>query len=127
MGYVFQENFFFKGTIKENLEFTEKKLNEENIQNYIKLLNLEKLIQNNKIIDENSSNISVGERQRLGILREILKSPDILLLDEITSSVDSNSTKLIIDFLNEIKKNKTIVAVSHQADFDNIADKVYNI
>ncbi len=127
MGYVFQENFFFKGTVKENLELPEKKLNDENIQNYTKLLNLEKLIHNNKIIDENSSNISIGERQRLGILREILKSPEILLLDEITSSVDSNSTKLIINFLNEIKKNKTIVAVSHQADFDSIADNVYNI
>ena len=126
LGYVFQENFFFKGTILENITYKKKdKYNNSKIQEYVKLLDLNKIIIQNKEIDENCSNISIGERQRLGILRELLKKPEIIFLDEVTSSVDNNSANIIVNFFKKLKNESTIFCVSHQADFDEIADKIY--
>ena len=124
IGYVLQENFFFHGSIIENLKFNNKNIDLAEIDRLAKILNLNNLIKENININEATSNLSIGEKQRLALLRELIKKPSVLILDEVTSSIDQKSINLIISYIKLLKKNVTIVAVTHKDDFDEISDKI---
>jgi ABC-type bacteriocin/lantibiotic exporter with double-glycine peptidase domain len=124
IGYVLQENFFFHGSIIENLKFNNKNIDLAELDRLAKILNLNNLIKENININEATSNLSIGEKQRLALLRELIKKPQVLILDEVTSSIDQKSINLIISYIKLLKKNVTIVAVTHKDDFDEISDKI---
>ena len=123
---ILNENILFNSTLKyENSLSTQIKL-----KKYLKILNLNKFI-NKKYFLMNStkkiSNMSGGEKQRIGLIRSLISGPDLILLDEPTSALDKKNEKKILDFLISIKKNKIIIVVSHKEDQKKYFDKIINL
>jgi ABC-type bacteriocin/lantibiotic exporter with double-glycine peptidase domain len=127
IGYVLQENFFFHGSVIKNLQFNNKDIDLTELDRLTNILNLNDLVKKNIIINEATSNLSLGEKQRLAFLRELIKKPSMLILDEVTSSIDQESINLIVNYIKLLKKNVTIIAVTHQDDFDEISDKIIQL
>lgn len=126
---VNQEPVLFNMSIKENLLMVDENATIEDIVNACKKANIDEYIQKlpnkyDEIINENSSNISVGQKQRIAIARAILKDTPIILFDEATSSLDNYSKKKIEETINELSKNKTVIVIAHSLetvkDFDII-------
>ena len=79
------------------------------------------------IIDENSHNISGGQKRLLSLTRTLLKEAKILIFDEATSSLDTDKIQNVINVLNELKKNHTVIVITHKEEIENIADEVITI
>lgn len=79
------------------------------------------------IITEKSSNISGGERQKLSLIRTFLKNPQVIILDEPTSLCDNNTKKALMLSLNQIKKDKIIIIVTHDTELNDVADEIINL
>jgi len=131
IGYVPQETFLMDQSLKENIAFGENKSEINNINLERSLLNAEifdiikRLPKNlNTIAGENGIKISGGEKQRVGIARALYKSPQILIFDEPTSSLDINTEEKILKTIKKLKKTKTIIIVSHSNKIKKIADKI---
>lgn len=132
IGYVGQENFLFNRSILDNLLYyvseSEEKI--DKINEYLKRLGLESFIKSlpdgfNSILGDNSSTVSGGEKQRLCIIRELLKDPEILILDECTAHLDAATEKLVFDFLHEYAKKVVIIQVAHRASAIANSDVIY--
>ena len=106
------------------MKFNNKYIDLTELDRLAHILNLNNLIRENININEATSNLSIGEKQRMALLRELIKKPSILILDEVTSSIDQKSINLIISYIKLLKKNVTILAVTHKDDFDEISDKI---
>ena len=78
-------------------------------------------------INEISSNLSGGEKQRISLIREVLLKPDILILDEATSALDTISLKKTINFLNKIKNKTTLIIFTHQKEFLKYNFNIYEL
>ena len=132
---VSQQINLIHGTLKENLTFGDLSINDQDIYDVIKKVNLSQMLSSFKngldeVIYENSSNISGGQKQRIAIARALLRNPQILILDEATSSLDESNEIQFINVIKEIKlKNPslTVLIVSHTKAILEIADFVYNI
>lgn len=132
VAYVSQDSFFFSGTIYDNLQFgLDRKISlDDVIQVSIKVkihdfIN-ELPLKYETVLEENGSNLSGGQRQRLAIARALLKKPDILILDEATSNLDSTTEKHITDMLKEIgKQGVTIIMIAHRLSTIQHADKIF--
>ena len=72
-------------------------------------------------------NMSGGEKQRIGLIRAIINKPDVILLDEPTSSLDKKNEKKVFKFLKLIKKNKIIIVTSHKVEHKKYFDKIINL
>ena len=79
------------------------------------------------IVGERGIKISGGQRQRIGIARAIYNQPEILIFDEATSSLDEETEKVFFDQIYNLKKNKTILIVSHKRSMLNRCDKVFEL
>lgn len=79
------------------------------------------------IINDQSNNLSGGEKQKLSIIRQLLKNPDVLIFDEPSSALDLRSTILFMDYLDKLKSNKIIIIVSHDDIVLNAADKLIKV
>lgn len=79
------------------------------------------------IIDENSHNISGGQKRLLSLTRTLLKDAKILIFDEATSSLDTDKIQNIINVFNELKKNHTVIVITHKKEIENIADEIITI
>jgi ABC-type bacteriocin/lantibiotic exporter with double-glycine peptidase domain len=76
-------------------------------------------------VGHNGSKISGGEKQRIGIARAMFKNPEVLIFDESTNALDKKNEETIFKYLKKIKKNKTIIFITHKADvYGAIADKI---
>ncbi|WP_346244407.1 ABC transporter ATP-binding protein [Shouchella clausii] len=132
-GVVSQENTIFSGSILDNLIFgLNYKPSEEKIEKALKIANLYTEIKHLSkgvytLIGERGMKLSGGQRQRLQIARAYLKDADFLILDEATSSLDSNTEKGIIDNLKTIMKDKTIISIAHRLSTIVDADRIYFI
>jgi ABC-type multidrug transport system fused ATPase/permease subunit len=131
IGYVPQETFIFNKSLAENIAYgTESSINYNKVNSLLKQLSLTHL-QNS--IDEYTNNnfdiskftISGGEKQRIGLARALYRDPQILILDEATSSLDLNSQNVIIDILKKIKGKVTIILVTHRLELLSIADIIH--
>ncbi|ERS92469.1 MULTISPECIES: ABC transporter ATP-binding protein [Staphylococcus] len=121
IGYVMQNNPMMNGSVKENLLYGTKRpsITLKQIQYYTKLANCHDVIMNlddgyETLIGEKGNKISGGEKQRIDIARNLIKEPDILLLDEITSNLDSNSEIMIQEALTKFSKDKTLLIIAHR-------------
>ena len=121
IGYVSQECFVLNDTIKNNIAFAEKeeKINEQNLDEAIKKASLSDFIEKfaekgNFIIMNNGSNLSIGQKQRIGIARALYRKPEIIFLDEPTSSLDELNELAILNTIEEIKKDSTVIMVTHK-------------
>ena len=128
---VEQNVYLFNDTIKNNiiLNNDDDKIDYNLLNQSIKKAQLSSFIEKQEngietVINQNSSNISGGERQRIGLARALYKNSPVIILDEPTSSLDRENSNSIMEVLNSIK-NKTIIIISHDEDALNICDKKY--
>ncbi|MCT1796089.1 ABC transporter ATP-binding protein [Helcococcus kunzii] len=127
VSYVIQNPQLFGETIRDNLSFPAKVRNQEFDENRAKSL-LDRLGLGHMNLDKSVDSLSGGEKQRIGLIRNLMYPPKVLLLDEVTSSLDDDSSELVWDFLfEEAKKSEiTLVWVSHDEHEQNMAEqKIY--
>lgn len=126
---VFQDVTLFNTTILDNIRLGRENATDEEVKEAAKAANcmdfIEKLAQGfNTVIGENGAELSGGERQRLSIARAFLKDAPILILDEISASLDVDNEKKIQDSLNKLIKNKTVIIISHRLKSVEKVDKI---
>ena len=135
MSIIPQESNFFEGSIKENITFTdnEELINKDRLKKSLEITNLkENVFLKNKIsidteLNDELKNFSGGQLQRIALSRAIYKNSDLLILDEATSALDESSENEIVKLLNRLKKETTIILISHNhSNFQN-CDIVYEI
>jgi subfamily B ATP-binding cassette protein MsbA len=129
MGIVTQEPILFNDTIANNIALGNPTATIEMIENAAKVANAHNFIigkENgyNTNIGDRGSKLSGGERQRLTIARAILKNPPILILDEATSSLDTESERLVQDALNHLMKDRTSIVIAHRLSTVRYADEI---
>jgi ATP-binding cassette subfamily C protein len=131
ISYVPQNISIFKGSLQENLlvGFEKNEVEDTLINEVIKNSGLEKFVneQNKKIqfeLTENGSNISGGQRQKIGIARALITNPKMIILDEATSALDSFSENEIIALLNGLRSKVTLVIVAHRLSTIKNANKI---
>lgn len=127
---VFQDPFLFYTTIKENLLWSNYKASEKEIFESLKIANAYDLVMGlpkklDTIVGERGLELSGGERQRIILARAILRKPQLLILDEATSSLDQESEKLIKNSIKEISKFTTVLIIAHRASAISIAQNIY--
>ena len=79
------------------------------------------------MIGENGARLSGGQLQRISLARTLYKNPEILILDEATTSLDSDNEKKILNIISKLKKNKTIIIISHQIQNLSFCDKIFKL
>ena len=129
IGYVLQDTVLFHGTIYENIAFGNPQAIREDIIAAAKLANADEFISRmpqgyDTPVGERGSTLSGGQRQRIGIARVMVRNNPILLLDEPTAALDSESEKLVIDALEKLMKNKTVIAIAHRLTTIRDADQI---
>lgn len=129
MGIVTQEPILFNDTIANNIALGMDNATEEQIINAAKIANAHSFITQkengyNTNIGDRGSKLSGGERQRLTIARAVLKNPPILILDEATSSLDTESERLVQDAINNLMQDRTSIVIAHRLSTIRHADEI---
>ena len=129
MGIVSQESILFNDTVHNNIAFGMKNATREDVIEAAKVANAHDFIMQlengyDTYIGDRGMNLSGGQRQRLSIARAVLKNPPILILDEATSSLDTESEKLVQDALLKIMSNRTSVVIAHRLSTIQNADDI---
>jgi ABC-type multidrug transport system fused ATPase/permease subunit len=119
VGYVLQDTVLFRGTILENIAFGRPGATREEIVEAARLANADEFISRmpkgyDTMVGERGLTLSGGQRQRIGIARVMVRNSPILLLDEPTAALDSESEKLVIDALQRLMKGRTVVTIAHR-------------
>ena len=134
IGYVPQAPFFFDDKIKMNIcfSFNEANIDENKVINVINDVELSDFIKTlplgiNTFIGEKGARVSGGQKQRIAIARALYKNSQVLLMDEATSALDIKVEDKIINSLNKIKYNKTIILVSHRKSALKICNKIFKL
>ena len=129
IGYVGQETFIFNGTIKENILFGRTGFTDSDIEDAAKLANAGDFILNSEkgfetIVGDAGVKLSGGQRQRIAIARAMLGKPQILILDEATSSLDNISERSVQEAINNICHYTTVLIIAHRLSTVQNADKI---
>jgi len=124
-----QDIFLFGGTIRENIAYGKHGASEDEIMKAAKNANALEFIDRfpekmDTVVGERGTQLSGGQRQRIAIARAILKDPKILILDEATSSLDSESEQLVQGALEKLMKNRTSIVIAHRLSTIRNADKI---
>jgi len=129
LGVVLQDNFLFDGTIRENIAFARPGATDEEIRAAARIAHCDEFIERfengyDTIVGERGVKLSGGQRQRVAIARAILADPRILILDEATSSLDSESEALIRDGLRSLRRGRTTFVIAHRLSTIQSADQI---
>jgi ABC-type multidrug transport system fused ATPase/permease subunit len=129
IGYVLQDTVLFRGTIFENIAFGRPDAKNEEVIAAAKLANAHDFIMAMPLgydtpVGDRGLTLSGGQRQRIGIARVMVRNSPILLLDEPTAALDSESEKLVIDALETLMKGKTVIAIAHRLSTIRDADQI---
>jgi subfamily B ATP-binding cassette protein MsbA len=129
LGVVLQDNFLFDGTIKDNILFGKPEASDAEIQNAVRVARVDEFVAQfdkglDTIIGERGVKLSGGQRQRVAIARAILANPRILILDEATSSLDSESEALIQEGLAALMRGRTTFVIAHRLSTIRGADQI---
>jgi subfamily B ATP-binding cassette protein MsbA len=129
LGVVLQESFLFDGTIRENVAFSRPDASEEQILRACKIARVDEFAESfadkyDTIVGERGVKLSGGQRQRISIARAILAEPRILILDEATSSLDSESEALIQQGLSYLMQGRTTFVIAHRLSTIRRADQI---
>lgn len=131
IGFVSQETFIYNASIKENIAFGGNYSDEEIIE-AAKLANIHDFIDDlpdkyDTIVGDRGTRLSGGEKQRIAIARAMIRKPEILMLDEATSSLDNISENLVQRAINNVSKNCTTFVIAHRLSTIKDADMIYVI
>lgn len=129
IGIVLQDNYFFYGTVRDNLTLTKREASMEEVIYAARMAGADEFIQKmpkgyDSILEENASNLSGGQRQRLAIARALLPNPRLLIFDEATSALDPESETLVRKNLKMIARNRTVFIISHRLSILCRANKI---
>jgi ATP-binding cassette subfamily B multidrug efflux pump len=119
MGIVLQDPFLFSGTVRENIRFGRLEASNEEIENAAKAVGADSFIRNMRLgyetpVEEGGAILSLGQRQLISFARALLANPRILILDEATSSVDTQTERVIQDALARLLKDRTAFVIAHR-------------
>jgi subfamily B ATP-binding cassette protein MsbA len=129
LGVVLQDNFLFDGTLAENIAFSRPNATRAQIEEVSRIAHCDEFIQGfpdgyDTLVGERGVRLSGGQRQRVAIARAILADPGILILDEATSSLDSESEALIQDGLHKLRHGRTTFVIAHRLSTIRSADQI---
>ena len=129
LGVVLQESFLFDGTIRENVLFSRPQANEEEFLRACRIARVDEFAESfaetyDTIVGERGVKLSGGQRQRISIARAILAEPRILILDEATSSLDSESEQMIQHGLSYLMQGRTTFVIAHRLSTIRRADQI---
>jgi subfamily B ATP-binding cassette protein MsbA len=129
LGVVLQDNFLFDGTIAENIKFAKPHASMEEVRAVSRIAHCDEFIESfdkqyDTIVGERGVRLSGGQRQRVAIARAILANPRILILDEATSSLDSESEAMIQDGLRSLRHGRTTFVIAHRLSTIRSADQI---
>jgi ATP-binding cassette subfamily B protein/subfamily B ATP-binding cassette protein MsbA len=130
IGYVTQESFLFNGTVRENLVIGRRDATEEQLWDALKSANADGFVKRlpdllDTHVGERGVKLSVGEKQRISIARALLRNPPILLLDEATASVDTETERQIQEALEHLMAHRTSFVIAHRLSTVRNADRIY--
>lgn len=129
IGFVLQDTVLFRGTVRENIAYGRPEATDDEIKNAAKLANAEEFIAKmpqglDTMVGERGSTLSGGQRQRLGIARAIIRNSPILILDEPTAALDTESEKLVMEALERLMQGRTVITIAHRLSTIRDADKI---
>jgi ABC-type multidrug transport system fused ATPase/permease subunit len=129
IGYVLQEPQLFEGSVRDNIAFGKSGVTEEQILEAAKLANADEFIARmphgyDTMIGERGETLSGGQRQRIGIARAIIRNNPILILDEPTAALDTESESLVMEALERLMKGRTVITIAHRLSTIRDADKI---
>ena len=129
ISFVFQDNFMFSGTIRENIMMGNEHANAEQLNSVIDMAHLVEFISSldkglDTVLGERGTTLSGGQRQRVAIARAMIKDAPIVILDEATSALDNKSEAIVQRALDNLIKNKTVFVIAHRLSTIKNADRI---
>ena len=129
VGFVLQETVLFRGTIRENIAYGRTGASDEEIVAAAKLANADEFISRmphgyDSVVGERGDTLSGGQRQRIGIARAVIRNSPIMILDEPTAALDTESERLVIEGLQRLMKGRTVIMIAHRLSTIRDADKI---
>jgi subfamily B ATP-binding cassette protein MsbA len=129
IGFVLQDTVLFRGTIRENIAYGRPGASEEEIREAARLANAHEFIDRmpqgyDTLVGERGLTLSGGQRQRLGIARALIRNSPILILDEPTAALDTESEKVVMEALERLMHGRTVITIAHRLSTIRDADKI---
>jgi ABC-type multidrug transport system fused ATPase/permease subunit len=129
IGFVLQETVLFRGTIRENIAYGRPGATDAEIVAAAKLANADEFISRmphgyDSVVGERGDTLSGGQRQRIGIARAVIRDSPIMILDEPTAALDTESERLVIEGLERLMKGRTVIMIAHRLSTLRDADKI---
>jgi ABC-type multidrug transport system fused ATPase/permease subunit len=129
VGFVLQETVLFRGTIRENIAYGRPGATDEEIVAAAKVANADEFISRmphgyDTVVGERGDTLSGGQRQRIGIARAVIRNSPIMILDEPTAALDTESERLVIEGLRQLMKGRTVIMIAHRLSTLSGADKI---
>jgi len=129
IAFVLQDTVLFFGTIRDNIAYGKSGATQEEIEAAAKMANADEFISKmahgyDTMVGERGLTLSGGQRQRIGIARAIIRNSPILILDEPTAALDTESEKLVMEALERLMKGRTVIIIAHRLSTIRDADKI---
>lgn len=129
IGFVLQDTVLFCGTVRDNIAYGRPDASEDEIVAAAKLANADEFVARmpkgyDSLVGERGLTLSGGQRQRIGIARAVIRNAPILILDEPTAALDTESEKLVIDALERLMKGRTVITIAHRLSTIRDSDKI---
>jgi ABC-type multidrug transport system fused ATPase/permease subunit len=129
IGFVLQDTVLFRGTVRDNIAYGRPDASEDEIVAAANLANAHEFIARmpkgyDSLVGERGLTLSGGQRQRIGIARAVIRNAPILILDEPTAALDTESEKLVIDALERLMKGRTVITIAHRLSTIRDSDKI---
>jgi ABC-type multidrug transport system fused ATPase/permease subunit len=129
IGYVLQETVLFRGTVAENIAYGKGGATRAEVEEAAELANAAEFINKmphryDTMVGDRGDTLSGGQRQRIGIARAIIRNSPILILDEPTAALDTESEKLVMDALRRLMQKRTVITIAHRLSTIRDADKI---